>query len=94
MGAINLLFLLCAKEYFACDLSLLLNKNRFVSNTYLTRSLKGYFSTYNRLSSIRSSITPINQVRYIATTPLSSILSQQTLGYSTISQHQTQPISP
>lgn len=94
MGTINLLFLLCAKEYFACDLSLLLNKNRYVSNTYLTSSLKGYFSTYNRLSSIHSSIASINQVRYMVTTRLSSILSQQTLGYSTISQNQTQSISP
>lgn len=94
MGTINLLFLLCAKEYFACDLSLLLNKNRYVSNTYLTSSLKDYFSTYNRLSSIHSSIASINQVRYMATTRLSSIFSQQTLGYSTISQNQTKSISP
>ena len=93
MGTINLLFLLCAKEFFACDLSLLLNKNRFkeqAPDTYLTSSLKGYFSTYNRLSSIRGSIAS----RYMATTPLSSIFFQQTLGYSTISQNQIQPTSP
>jgi hypothetical protein len=94
MGTINLLFLLCAKEYFSCDLSLLLNKKRFESNIYLTSSLKGYFSTYNRLSSIHSSIASINRVRYMATLRLSSIFSQQTLGYSTISQNQTQSISP
>ena len=93
MGTINLLFLLCAKEC-SCDLSLLLNKNRFVSNPYLTSSLKGYFSTYNRLSSIHGSIASINRVRYMGTTRLSSILPQQTLGYSTISKNLTQPISP
>lgn len=94
MGTFNLLFLLCAEECFACNLLLLLNINRFVSDTNLTSFLKGSFSTYNRLSSIQGSIASINRIRNMATTRLYSILPQQTLGYSTISHNKTQPISP
>lgn len=104
MGTFILLFLICVKECYACDLSLLapappfggLNKKIFglSPNTYLISSLKSYFSTYRGLSSIHRSIVSVNRVRYNATTRLSSIIPQQTLGYSTLSQNKIQPISP
>lgn len=50
MGTINLLFLLCAKEYYTRNLLLLWNTKRSVSNTYLTSSRVHLFNAYNRLS--------------------------------------------
>ncbi len=37
MGTINLLFLLCAKEYYTCNLLRLLNTKRSVSNTFFNK---------------------------------------------------------
>lgn len=90
MGTFNLLFFLCAKEYFARNLLLLLNTNtntnRIVSDNYLLSPPKGSISTYSPLSGTRNSgeATFVNRTRYI--NRLSSTFPQQTLRYSTFDQ--------
>lgn len=94
MGTINLLFLLCAKEYYTCNLLLLLNTKRSVSNTYLTSSRSHLFNTYNRVSG-NWGIPLVNYGQTWCMPRLSSIISQQTiLRYSTLSKKKINPISP
>lgn len=97
MGAINILFFSCAKGHFARNLLLLSNTNRIVSDTYLISSRSHIYSTYNRLSGTRRSMASVknshHRTRYI--TQVSSIIPQQTFGYSTtVDQNKIHLISP
>ncbi len=104
MGTINLLFLLCAKEYYTCNLLRLLNTKRSVSNTFLTSSQVYLFNTYNRLSGNWGLIPSVNYVhaQTWCMPRSSSIISQQTIfRYSTLctaavysSRKNINPISP
>lgn len=80
MGTIYILFLLCAKEHYACNLLLLSNTNRTVSNISLKAQalpLNGFELCCTLLSSAR----------------LSYILPKQAFGYSTVSHNKTHPVS-
>jgi len=92
MGTIYLLFFLCVKEHSARNLLLLLNTKRILSDTCLTSSRSRLFSLYNGLSGTPGSIVSVNHNRTRYMTLLSSLISQQTLRYST--SNKIQPISP
>jgi len=95
MGTINLLFLLCAKEYYTCNLLRLLNTKRSVSNTFLTNSRVYLFNTYNRLSGNWGLIPSVNYDQIWCMSRSSSIISQQTIfRYSTLCRKNINPISP
>lgn len=90
MGAFNLLFFLCAKEYFTRNLLLLLNTNtntnRIVSDNYLLSPPS--LSIYSPLSGTRN----LGEAAFV--NRLSYILTQQTLRYSTFNKTKTHSISP
>ena len=95
MGTFNLLFLLCAKEYYTCNLLLLWNTKRSVSNTYLTSSRVHLFNTYNWLSGNWGLNASVNYDQTWCMTRSSSIISQQRIfRYSTLCQKKINPISP
>lgn len=95
MGTINILFLLCAKEYYTCNLLRLLNTKRSVSNTFLTNSRVYLFNTYNRLSGNWGLIPSVNYDQIWCMSRSSSIISQQTIfRYSTLCRKNINHISP